>query len=719
LTISGIINTFSERIDLMTPASSAKLTRRGGGGEQARFRTIARRVSESIGAEFFSMLVNELRQALDAECVYIGEFAGGKTERVETMAACAKEGRINLPAFPLVGSPDAEVALGKPGTFGRGVKELFPEFHLLRDLDVQAYVGIALHDPDGQACGVIAALFREPQDREIYFAQSMLNVFVARASAELNRKRGEDALRESEQRYHAFVEMNPDGCWRTEFDEPIATTLPEEEQLERILRDGRVAECNNALALGLGRERDQLIGVPLAEVVLDLENARHWLLDLIHAGYSRRAHEVTAVDRSGKRGNYLVSNWGIVENGRLLRVWGSIRDVTELKELEDQLRQAQKMESMGRLAGGVAHDFNNLLTIINGYSEILMGKLSQGDPLREYAVLVNKAGERAGSLTKQLLTFSRQQVIQPKPMDLNSAVRETESMLRSLIGEDISLLIRLGPQVCWVLADPDQIHQVLMNLVANARDAMPHGGRLIIETTEAVIDEKYRRSHPDATAGRFALMTVVDTGCGIDEATRQKIFEPFFTTKEPGKGTGLGLATVYGIIHQLKGWIDVESEPGLGATFRIYLPCGEESPETGENALARKSVQPGSETILLVEDQQDVRGFARTALESNGYRVIEAASGIEAIGLSGRYPGVIHMMITDVVMPGMDGRALADQLKVQRPEMKVLFMSGYTADVIVQRGIADNVVGILQKPFSHVALAGKVREVLTAPERSS
>ena len=676
-------------------------------------------MSESIGAEFFSMLVNELRQALDAECVYIGEFVGGKTERVEAMAACVKEGRISLPEFPLVGSPDAEVALGKPGAFGRELKELFPEYRLLRDLHVQAYVGIALNDPEGQACGVIAALFREPQDREIYFAQSMLNAFVARASAELNRKRGEDALRESEQRYHAFVEMNPDGCWRTEFDEPIATTLPEEEQLERILRDGRVAECNNALALGLGRERDQLIGAPLAEVVLDPENAHNWLLDLIRSGYSRRAREVTAVDRRGKRGNYLLSNWGIVENSRLLRIWGSIRDVTELKELEDQLRQAQKMESIGRLAGAVAHDFNNLLTIINGYSEFLMRKLSQGDPLREYAVLVNKAGERAGSLTKQLLTFSRQRVIQPKPLDLNSAVRETESMLQSLIGEDICLIIRLGPQVGWVLADPDQIHQVLMNLVANARDAMPHGGRLIIETSEAVIDEKYLRSHPDATAGRFVLMSVVDTGCGMDEMTRQKIFEPFFTTKEPGRGTGLGLATVYGIVHQLNGWIDVESGSGRGATFRIYLPCTEERCEVGENALARNSVQPGSETILLVEDQEDVRGFVRAALESNGYQVIDAANGIEAIGLSGRYPGVIHMMITDIVMPGMDGRELADQLKVQRPEMKVLFTSGYTADVIVQRGVADNVVGLLQKPFSQAALAGRVREVLTGLEKAS
>ncbi len=414
------------------------------------------------------------------------------------------------------------------------------------------------------------------------------------------------------------------------------------------------------------------------------------------------------------------------ESSRCTNIVGTVRDLTERMQsmrekarLEDQLRQAQKMESIGRLAGGVAHDFNNLLTIINGYSGFLKHELREGDPLREYAVLIGKAGECAESLTKQLLAFSRQQVIQPKPSDLNRIVRETEAMLHSLIGEDIRLLIRLDPQTGWVLADPDQIHQILMNLVANARDAMPRGGRLTIETSEAVIDEKYRSSHPDATEGLFVLMTVMDTGCGMDETTRQRIFEPFFTTKEPGRGTGLGLATVYGVVHQLNGWIDVESGPELGATFRIYLPRGEKKGEAGDNAPARAPVQPGSETILLVEDQEDVRGFARAALKSNGYQVIDAANGIEAMGVSARYPGVIHMMITDVVMPGLDGRELADRLKEQRPEMKVLFMSGYTADVILQRGVADNVVGLLRKPFSQAALAGKVREVLTRHERAS
>ena len=414
------------------------------------------------------------------------------------------------------------------------------------------------------------------------------------------------------------------------------------------------------------------------------------------------------------------------ENSRCTNVVGTVRDLTERRQstlerarLEDQLRQAQKMESIGRLAGGVAHDFNNLLTIINGYIEFLKNALSQDDPLREYAVLISDAGERAANLTKQLLTFSRRQVIQPRPFDLNAAVRETEGMLRSLLGEDISLVIRFDPHALRVLADPDQIHQVLMNLVANARDAMPRGGRLIIVTTEAAVDEKYVRSHPDAREGRSVLITVIDTGCGMDEATRQNIFEPFFTTKERGRGTGLGLATVYGIVRQLNGWIDVESELGLGSTFKIYLPCMEENYPVEENAPSHTSVQPGSETILLVEDEKDVLGFAKTALTSNGYQVIDAANGIEAIGLSARYPSVIHLLVSDVVMPGMDGRELADLLTVQRPAMKVLFMSGYTANVIVQRGVVDNVNGILAKPFSQAGLTAKVREVLAGTARTS
>ena len=413
------------------------------------------------------------------------------------------------------------------------------------------------------------------------------------------------------------------------------------------------------------------------------------------------------------------------ESSKCTNVVGTVRDLTERRQstlekarLEDQLRQAQKMESLGRLAGGVAHDFNNLLTLINGYSELLNNALSQDDPLREYAVLINNAGERAANLTKQLLAFSRRQVIQPKPFDLNAVVRETEGMLRSLLGEDISLVIRFGPHALRVLADPDQIHQVLMNLVANARDAMPRGGRLIIETTETAVDDKYLRSHPDAREGGSALMTFKDTGCGMDETTRQNIFEPFFTTKERGKGTGLGLATVYGIVRQLNGWIDVESELDQGTTFKIYLPCMEENYPVEENAPSHTSVQPGSETILLVEDHKDVRRFAKAALTSNGYKVIDAANGIEAIGLSARYPSVIHLLVSDVVMPGMNGRELADLLKVQRPEMKVLFISGYTADVIVQRGVVDNVNGFLAKPFSRAGLMAKLREVLAGPART-
>lgn len=409
------------------------------------------------------------------------------------------------------------------------------------------------------------------------------------------------------------------------------------------------------------------------------------------------------------------------EKSRCTNIVGTVRDLTEQRQarldkarLEDELRQAQKMESLGRLAGGVAHDFNNLLTVINGCGELLHRELRHDDRLRQHAALIESAGERAANLTRQLLAFSRRQVIQPKPLELNAVIRETQSMLQRLIGEDISLVIRLDAHASRVLADPDRIHQVLLNVVANARDAMPHGGTLIIETSEAAVDTNYLRTHAGAREGRCVVMTFKDTGFGMDEATRQKIFEPFFTTKEPGKGTGLGLASVYGIVHQLNGWIEVESEPGIGTTFRIFLPRTEKEDGVQPDAALTTTVQPGSETILLVEDQENVRGFVRTALTSDGYEVLDAANGAEAIDLSGRYAGDIHIMITDVLMPGMNGVELAARLKPRRPDMKVLFMSGHTADVIVHHGTSDAGAGFLLKPFSRAALAAKVREVLTA-----
>lgn len=410
------------------------------------------------------------------------------------------------------------------------------------------------------------------------------------------------------------------------------------------------------------------------------------------------------------------------ENSTCTNVVGTVRDLTERNrsiaertKLEDQLVQAQKMESIGRLAGGVAHDFNNLLTVINGYSELLKGAMKPADPLRRYVSFIGDAGEKAARLTKQLLAFSRRQVVQPKILDLNAVLREAEGMLRSLIGEDVTLVGDYSLNASRVFADPDQIHQVLINLAANARDAMPEGGRLTIETSELTIGPESLLSHPEAREGRFVAIMVQDTGCGMDESTKRNIFEPFFTTKERDKGTGLGLATVYGVVHQLGGWIEVESEPGFGTSFMVYLPSREEDCEVGVNSPHAEIAGRRSETILLVEDQNEVRGFARSALASNGYKVIVAANADQAILLSTNHDGVIDMLVTDVIMPGMNGRQLVDRLKGQRPEMKILFMSGHTSEVLVQRGVDHRIVGFLSKPFSAVSLATKVRELLTVP----
>ncbi len=395
------------------------------------------------------------------------------------------------------------------------------------------------------------------------------------------------------------------------------------------------------------------------------------------------------------------------------------RDVTERLHLEQQLVQAQKLESIGRLAGGVAHDFNNLLTVINGYCGLVIRKLNPGDPVWRDVNEIMKAGERAASLTKQLLAFSRKQVVEPKPLNLNVCIRDAEQMLQRLAGEDIVLSATLEPSLGQVLADPDQIHQVLMNVVANARDAMPHGGRLDIVTANADIEATDFAPSDEAKAGRYVVMSVSDTGTGMDENTRQHVFEPFFTTKEHGKGTGLGLSTVYGIVRQNGGWIDVSSEPGAGTSFKLYFPRAEACGSEETDGRARAAAGHGGETILVVEDQDALRRLTVTILKSKGYRVLEAPDGDAAWEVARRYPGEIQMVLTDVVLPGINGRELSERLKQVRPGLKVLYTSGYTSDVIGHRGVLDTGLAYLPKPFSPEKLEAKVREVLNEPGHRS
>lgn len=390
------------------------------------------------------------------------------------------------------------------------------------------------------------------------------------------------------------------------------------------------------------------------------------------------------------------------------------REVAERKLTEEQLRQAQKMEAVGKLAGGVAHDFNNLLTVINGQAELSLRRLGQDDPSYRKFEAIRDAGERAASLTRQLLAFSRKQILQPKVLDLNQVIFQTNKMLRPLIGEDIDLLIGLTPDLGKVKADPSQIEQVLMNLAINARDAMPKGGKLTIETGNVDVDEEYAVHHFSVCPGRYVVLAISDTGCGMDEETQSHIFDPFFTTKELGKGTGLGLSTVYGIVKQSGGNIWVYSEVGRGTTFKIYLPCVDDVPEDQRVRADAATLEIGTETVLLVEDEERVRDMTKEILQESGYKVLEAKHGQDALLVAGQHPGIIHLMLSDVVMPLMSGRELAEQLAPLRKEMKVLYMSGYTDDAIVHHGVLDEGMSFIEKPFTPNGLARKVRETLNA-----
>lgn len=404
-------------------------------------------------------------------------------------------------------------------------------------------------------------------------------------------------------------------------------------------------------------------------------------------------------------------------------VFSVLRDVTERKRseqeragLEEQLRQAQKLESIGRLAGGVAHDFNNLLTVINGYSGLLLGELSAGDPLRDSVEEIHKAGERATGLTQQLLAFSRKQVLRLQAIDLNSVVAETQPMLARMVGEDVGLSVRLHPATTVIYADPHQVQQVLMNLAVNSRDAMPRGGKLWIETNVVEWNGKGAQAHPGARAGRYVVLTVRDDGEGMGEETRRHIFEPFFTTKEVGKGTGLGLSMVQGIVAQSGGFIDVASEPGHGTTFRIYLPGVEEAPSHAGKPEAVTGLR-GTETVLVVEDQAEVRKYVAAALRAYGYRVIQAADADEAQLACERERGCVDLLLTDIVMPNWSGEDLAARLMKRWSEIKVLFMSGYADDAVMRHGLPEKGANFIQKPFSPGQLAIKVREILLTQDR--
>jgi len=509
------------------------------------------------------------------------------------------------------------------------------------------------------------------------------------------RQRAETALRESEERYRDLVENAHDIIFSHDLE-------------------GNYTSMNKAGTIITGYTLEEALKLNMAKTVAPEYRAKaREMLKRKLAGEPVTVYEMEIIAKDGRRITVEANTKLVYHDGVAIRVQGIARDITHRKVLEDQLRQSQKIEAIGQLAGGVAHDFNNLLTAINGYSSLALQRIDENSPIiKGYLEEIKKAGDRAANLTRQLLAFGRKQILQPLPINLNDVVTDMNKMLKRLIGEDILLTAKLDPALKKIKADPGQIEQVLVNLVVNARDAMPQGGSLTIETAMVELDETYANKHVGVTPGNYVVLAVSDTGVGMDEATQERIFDPFFTTKEKGKGTGLGLSTVYGIIKQSGGSVWVYTEPDRGTTFRVYLPQIETAGPATQKAEAELPVPTGSETIVLVEDEEVVRGLTREILEQAGYTVLDTARGEEAVEICSEPARQIHLLLTDVVMPEISGKDVADRVAKVRPHVKVLFMSGYTDEAIVHHGVLDSNVEFIQKPFTPAALARKVRNVL-------
>jgi PAS domain S-box-containing protein len=537
--------------------------------------------------------------------------------------------------------------------------------------------------------------YRTPTEYRNAIFQLILFVVVALLICWFNAalRSAQEGLRRSEADFRSMVTNAPYGICRCD-------------------SGGRMLDVNPALTSTLGYSDKELAGRHLGTLYAD---AQQWfqLADCLN---SLKEFDGLTAEWTRKNGSTVL----VRISGR--RIYGEDKqhfyelfteDVTEHRVLEEQLRQAQKMEAVGRLAGGIAHDFNNLLMVISGYSEFLMERLAPDAPLRTPAREISDAAQRATSLTRQLLAFSRKQMLAPRVINLNAVITENLKMLNRVIGEDIELRMVPGDNLGAVKADPGQVEQVIMNLAVNARDAMPQGGELVIETRNANLDETHSRSHASVRPGEYVMLSISDTGSGMDAETQSHIFEPFFTTKGP-KGTGLGLSTVYGIVKQSGGYIWVDSEPGKGTTFKILLPLATDAYDPVSQGSAVAAVPPrlGQETILVVEDESNLRKLVRLYLEKQGYAVLEAASGTAALQLAKSHTGLIHLLLTDIVMPGMNGRELAQRISLLRPATKTIFMSGYTENAIGRSGTLDEGIVLLNKPFTLQALKNKIGEVL-------
>jgi PAS domain S-box-containing protein len=552
-----------------------------------------------------------------------------------------------------------------------------------------SWLGVPLRTPSA-TIGVLVVQHYEDEraytERDLEFLASV----GGQIAMAIERKRVETAQRESEARLRVLIEQLPAVLWTVDNDLRFTSSL-------------------GAGLARMGLKPNEVVGMSLPDYFQTTDQG----FMPIAAHRRAIAGEPVTFHIEWAGGSYACHAEPLrAEDGRVQGAICMALDITDRKHLEAQLRQAQKMEAVGRLAGGIAHDFNNLLMVIQGYTELLLERLGVNDPLRRNADQIREASERAASLTRQLLAFSRKQVLAPKVLNMRIVVADMEKMLRRLIGEDVELATLTPPGLWNVKADRSQVEQVILNLAVNARDAMPRGGKLTIETANVELDNSYSHHQAVVAPGRYVMLAVADTGCGMDAETQAHVFEPFFTTKEKGKGTGLGLATVYGVVKQSGGYVWVYSEPGHGTTFKVYLPRVEESVGVEEKAAEAEAPQRGSETILLVEDEKGVRELAREYLVQNGYTVLDAENGARALEIARGHDGPIHLMLTDVVMQGLSGRELAEKAAKIRPDMKVLFMSGYTDQAVIHHGLLSADTVLLQKPFTLNALATKLRATL-------
>jgi PAS domain S-box-containing protein len=531
----------------------------------------------------------------------------------------------------------------------------------------------------------------DPEDREL------LGSFVGQAALAIRNARLYEEARGARDFLRSIAEHSPAGIVTTDVRGRITYWSPRTEEL-------------------LGYRADEVLGRPVAELQRGGREAARALMRRLRSEDRIREYEAEILARDGRWVECRFS-LAVLRNavGEEIGTLAILEDTSERKRLEAQLRQSQKMEAVGRLAGGIAHDFNNLLAVIMGHSDLILSVLRKGDGMTHDVEQIRRASERAATLTRQLLAFSRRQFLQPQVIDVNTLVGNLATMLRRLIGEDIQLELRLDPATGRVSADPGQLEQVIMNLAVNARDAMPQGGRLVLETASAALDQAFVAAHPGSTAGGHVRVSIQDTGCGMTAEVLSHLFEPFFTTKEPGRGTGLGLSTVYGIVKQHRGYIDVTSEPGRGTAFAVYLPRVETRAATERPAPRDQPSLGGRETVLFVEDEVAVRDLMHRVLAKGGYTVLAAGDGLEALGLVEAHAAPIDLVVTDVIMPRMSGPELASRLRARDPGLRLLYVSGYTADQLRSQADLGADAPLLPKPFTSDGLLRKVREVLDQP----